>query len=274
MKISLTTVILLFIILALIIALGIVYYLGFVKNEQIQEQTNKNQISTQQPTNKVLIENNTNVSQNVVSEETNNKENEKTEENYSKTQLIELLKEVEQVNEKEFLILRELRVKAIEEINGKYIITAKYYVPEMLTEDVYNKMYKEGKILLDNKEYIFKNDEGLDIFGIGSKGNSYGQGYLMLNENQEYTTGYYIKKIDEGYVLMYAPGAGNSAFVKSKIEKTIKFEADKDTKVYNSTDYQIFNSIDELIDKDLNNMRVTIELDTDKKDICIFRDPR
>ncbi len=70
LKVKLSTVILLFVILILIIALGVVYYLGFIKKDNINQ--NINMISTNN-TVKETAETNTNIQQNT--ETTNNQQN-------------------------------------------------------------------------------------------------------------------------------------------------------------------------------------------------------
>lgn len=147
----------------------------------------------------------------------------------SKEQVIDLLKEIKQANEKYSLDLYKLKVETIfgytDKDDGKCTIIASYYVPDTLSESEYKNAVIDGQIIIDGETYVYKNDNK-----IKNKGYGYLVSKKAINSGID-AAGYCIYKIDNEYVLNDVPGLPSGMFVRNRISKTIKFETENTTEV-------------------------------------------
>ena len=212
-KVKLSTVVYLFIILVLTISLGVVYYLGFVKEDNANneivngEVTEKNNISV----NEQVIEVNNNVEEKI--------ENKESERNLNK------YKGKEAIN----MIAKEETKFVIDEIknNGNtYIITA--YIleeqPREILEVEYKNILKGQEIVFRNVKWKYYESEGEDIYLKSTQEYNNNESHNMIAlrkdyENQDEKTRYFTNVAGVGGYL--------SDFSNIKVE----FEVSKDIKV-------------------------------------------
>lgn len=138
-----------------------------------------------------------------------------------------------------------LRISSIKEDDDKYLVSATYYKPITITEKEYEDMVEEEKISIQDKEYLFEEEENEQLV-------SYGYGYIY-EENQEVYSGYCVYKTDNGYIFLRDVG-GVSLTIDEEEEKEISFYLENDTEVNEITVDTC--TLEEYLSKDKSNYKV------------------
>lgn len=180
---------------------------------------------------KVEIENFKNIKAD--EEEDEEKENEKVEEIED---VLKLLKDGGEYD--------TLRISSIKEDDDKYLVSATYYKPITITEKEYEDMVEEEKISIQDKEYLFEEEENEQLV-------SYGYGYIY-EENQEVYSGYCVYKTDNGYIFLR--DVGGVSLTIDEEEKEISFYLENDTEVNEITVDTC--TLEEYLSKDKSNYKV------------------
>ena len=141
-KLRLSTVILLFIVFILIIALGIVYYLGFLK-----DKANTNNTLANVSEEKIA---DTNQAEKLTDEEAKKIEEEKNESKQNDGFLTE-----EEINQKLGIEDKRFIIESIDKDGNEYIVTA-YFLdkePRVITKSEYNNILNGGTIEFRHNKY-------------------------------------------------------------------------------------------------------------------------
>lgn len=205
-KVSLGTAICIFIIVLLVIALGLVYYLGFIRNNK-----RINVIESEK--------NNLNQQLNIIYEK-NNKENDQSIINSSPDKETDnsIIKIVQEADEKTTQkgVTHEIRVRKISKgYDNRYLITADYSIPIEITEEEYKELVKTGEC-----------EKYLGFAGTYNKNSktfsdSEGYGFVILESQDldgEGKAEYQIVKTDTGYSFIYPVGAGYPMSKSTEVE--------------------------------------------------------
>ncbi len=137
-----------------------------------------------------------------------------------------------------------LRISSIKEDDDKYLVSATYYKPITITEKEYEDMVEEEKISIQDKEYLFEEEENEQLV-------SYGYGYIY-EENQEVYSGYCVYKTDNGYIFLR--DVGGVSLTIDEEEKEISFYLENDTEVNEITVDTC--TLEEYLSKDKSNYKV------------------
>ena len=168
-KVRLSTVVYLFIIVVLVVALGVVYYLGFVKNDN-----SNNMIA-----NGEVVEKN-NISVNEEKTETNNKIENTLTENSSDSKYSEITKELDGID---VLYVTD----AIENSNNTYILKGVIYTQYTISHKELSDILDKGSMTIEGKAYTIKNSDNAGEYDLFEKDNEYALYKLkMINSNKYY----------------------------------------------------------------------------------------
>ena len=254
-KLSLTTVIILFLIFLVLVVVGGMYFCCrciprlkeelSVTPENINEvvETNMNKIEEQE--NSIAL---------------NLSNDEKT--IYTHDEMEKILKKQDG--------LEEFRVTSVEKQNDGYIVTVDHFVPQIITETEYYQMKEKQIITLNGKEYVYKNDkESQYIYNEG-------YGYVINSDDQNGSDGYTVIKYNNGFAFYREIGGVTT--VLNKINKTINTKLDKDTVVvefpFIKEEEKTLGTID-WNDEFIKNNKITLVLsEYYNEEICLLIDNR
>lgn len=203
-KVSLGTAICIFIIVLLFIALGLAYYLGFIRNnERINElESEKNNLNQQ--LNIIYEKNNKENNQSII----NSAPNKETD-----NSIIKLVQEADEKTTQKGVI-HEIRVRKISKTSdNRYLINADYNIPVEITEEEYKDLVKTGdceKYLGFTGTYNKNSEKFTDEEGYGF--------VVLASQDFEGTVEYQIVKTDTGYSFIYPVGAGYPMSKSTEVE--------------------------------------------------------
>lgn len=255
-KVTLTTAILFFLLIIIIVGVALIY-VGLTEKHNAE---------------KVELQNNL---QNKVEQLEDNKEgtaeilwkNENSEDKILEIDTSRRANTLESLNNDVDKVLNEyskypnyLRISSIKENSKEYFVgeenlwvELEYHVMNFLTEKEYQNLVKNKKILIDGREYIFKNDNNNNL--------NLNYGYIMPKESNLEDIGYSIQKTEYGYYFVFEVG-GASVNI-DYIDKVIPVKMSKSTKISIATaddgEYTLETYPYELTDEYLKNSKVTLE---------------
>ncbi|MBQ3145410.1 MAG: hypothetical protein IJB90_02375 [Clostridia bacterium] len=231
-KVRLSTVVYLFIILVLVGALGVVYYLGFVKDDNANNMIANGEVAEKN-----------NISVNEQVPEVNNNVEEKEElKKDQKQEIINILKNTN--NSKAYFNVLKINYE-----NEKYNVEVEYSTPVVISENEFNNLKKDKEITLNNEKYEYVTD------------NDSANGYIQKN-NQKYE----VINYNNGYVFELTGTAGGYTWTINKTEN-MKFVADEDTLIYDSFTGQEYklkdNKTKDWLNRSLENTIVRLNYSED-----------
>lgn len=224
-------ILMIFVIILLIAGIAVTTYLWLDTQKTVSNKEEEiSKLNESVNSLKVEIENFKNIK---ADEEDEEKENEKVEEIED---VLKLLKDGGEYD--------TLRISSIKEDDDKYLVSATYYKPITITEKEYEDMVEEEKISIQDKEYLFEEEENEQLV-------SYGYGYIY-EENQEVYSGYCVYKTDNGYIFLR--DVGGVSLTIDEEEKEISFYLESDTEVSEITVGT--HTLEEYLSKDKSNYKV------------------
>ncbi len=225
-------ILMIFVIILLIAGIAVTTYLWLDTQKTVSNKEEEiSKLNESVNSLKVEIENFKNIKAD--EEEDEEKENEKVEEIED---VLKLLKDGGEYD--------TLRISSIKEDDDKYLVSATYYKPITITEKEYEDMVEEEKISIQDKEYLFEEEENEQLV-------SYGYGYIY-EENQEVYSGYCVYKTDNGYIFLR--DVGGVSLTIDEEEKEISFYLENDTEVNEITVDTC--TLEEYLSKDKSNYKV------------------